>query len=123
MARGGVHSNVPADPLRGPAERHKVRWAMRQPPDKLDGAQLLRWTVIDSRHRPTGKCRHEVAGQRVGVAAGLAICKYDGGDAYYLFGCDAAWAVVTDTCHETLDEALAQAELEYQGVSETWSAL
>ena len=43
--------------------------------------------------------------------------------AYYLFGCDADWSAVTDTSHETLEDALKQAESEYEGVSETWNVV
>jgi hypothetical protein len=53
----------------------------------------------------------------------LAICQYDGESAYYLFGCDTEWNAVTDTWHETLGDALHQAELEYEGVSGTWVAV
>jgi hypothetical protein len=52
--------------------------------------------------------------------AGLAICQYAGEPYYYLFGCDADWQSVTDTWHETLAEAKAQAEFEYEGVTATW---
>ena len=32
------------------------------------------------------------------------------------------WQFITDTWHETLDEAFRQAEFEYEGVSGTWQA-
>jgi hypothetical protein len=85
----------------------------------IDGAKVIFFTPIDGRHRPTGACRH-VVGVLQGPAAGLAICQYEGKESYYLFGCDADWNSVTDTCHESLDEALGQAEFEYTGVSMTW---
>jgi hypothetical protein len=56
----------------------------------------------------------------MGPMAGLAICQYAGQDAFYLFGCDADWQNVTDTWHQTLDDAQHQAEFEYEGVSKTW---
>jgi len=55
-----------------------------------------------------------------GPAAGLAICHHEGEDCFYLFGCDSSWNTVTDTWHQSLDDALAQAEFEYEGVSKTW---
>ena len=76
--------------------------------------------MIDERHQPTGNCKQIVDGQLRGPAAGLAICRYDGEEAYYLFGCDEQWNPVTDTWHATLEEALGQAEYEYQGVESTW---
>jgi hypothetical protein len=89
-------------------------------PREIDGAQVVLFTVLDNRHRPTGQCRHEVGGIRVGQFLGLAICNYPDQDGYYLFRCDGNWNTVTDTFHESLDDAKAQAEFEYKGVSETW---
>ena len=34
-----------------------------------------------------------------------------------IFGCDEGWNAVTDTWHETLEDAKAQAEFEYEGVN------
>ena len=93
---------------------------MKQPPKLIGGARLVRWSTIDNRHRPTGNFRQFVAGELQGSAAGLAICQHDGEEAYYLFGCDPEWGTVTDTWHETLEDALKQAEFEYEGVSATW---
>ena len=39
----------------------------------------------------------------------------------YLFGSDAEWNSVTATWHETLQQALDQADFEYEGVSKTWN--
>jgi len=89
----------------------------------LGGAKLLRWTVIDSRHRPTGNCQHVVAGVLEGPAAGLAICRSDEEGAYYFFGCDAQWNTVTDSWRETLEDAMRQAEFEYEGVAATWNVI
>ena len=96
---------------------------MKQPPRQIGGARLVQWAVINDRHQPTGSCRHIVGGTLQSPAAGLAICQYDGEDAYYLFGCDANWGPVTDTWHETLEDARQQAECEYQGVSTAWNVV
>jgi hypothetical protein len=101
----------------------KVRRTMKEPPNLVGGARLVRWSVIDDRHRFTGNCRQIVAGILQGPAAGLAICQYAGETAFYLFGCDAEWNTVTDTWHETLKDALKQAEFEYEGVSGTWNVV
>lgn len=92
---------------------------MNQSPEAPGFDGLVRWSVIDGRHRPTGGCRQIVRGELSGPAAGLAICR-SGDGAFYLYGCDAEWNVVTDTWHETLEGALRQAELEYEGVTATW---
>ena len=68
----------------------------------------------------TGNCQQIVDGVIRGSAYGLAICHYDGEAGYYLFGCDSNWNAVTDTFHETIEQAQAQAEFEYQGVTATW---
>lgn len=106
--------------LYGPEQAIPRSAVMAPPPSLVGGARVLRWSVIDDRHQPTGRCRQVVAGRLQGAAAGLAICKYDSEDGFYLFGCDGDWNTVTDTWHETLEGAIAQAEFEYSGVSETW---
>jgi hypothetical protein len=78
------------------------------------------FTPVDERHRRTGCCRHIVAGDRQGPAAGLAICSYDGEPGCFLFGCDANWESVTDTWHPTVEEAMRQAEFEYEGITPAW---
>ncbi|HEX6372166.1 MAG TPA: hypothetical protein VF006_24830 [Longimicrobium sp.] len=85
----------------------------------LGGVPVVAYTRIDERHRPTGSCRHFAHGALAGPAAGLAICRdSDGG--FFLFGCDAEWNPVTDTWHETLEDAQHQAEFEYEGITGTW---
>lgn len=81
---------------------------------------MICYSPIDQRHRFTGACNQIVAGQLMGAMSGLAICQYAGDDAFYLFGCDSKWQTVTDTCHQTLDDAKHQAEFEYEGVTKTW---
>ncbi len=98
----------------------EVRLAMADVPENIDGAKVLLYSLIDSRHRFTGNCRHVVFGVEAGPVDGLAICRYDEGLDYYLFYCDAEWRTLTDTCHDTLDGAKDQAEFEYAGVSGTW---
>ena len=84
------------------------------------GALAICYTRIDERHRPTQKTRHTVNGRPQGAMAGLAICQYPGDPGFYLFYCDADWKVLTDTLHDSLARAQAQAEFEYQGSSLTW---
>ena len=93
---------------------------MKPAPQQINGARVICYTPIDDRHSHTGNCRQIVRGVLQGAAAGLAICYFDGEEAYYLFGCDEDWNPVTDTWHQNLDEAKQQAEFEYQGVSATW---
>jgi hypothetical protein len=84
--------------------------------------RVVRWSPIDGRHRHTGNCRQIVGGVIQGPAAGLAVCQdEEDTTGFFLFGCDREWNTVTDTWHETLEEALGQAEFEYEGVSATWN--
>ena len=90
-------------------------------PDQLDGAQLLCFSVLDDRHTPTSATRHTVDGEHISDFAGLAICKYrDTEDEFYLFYCDRKWNVITDTCHQSLDDAKSQAAFEFGGVADAW---
>jgi len=50
----------------------------------------------------------------------LAIGTYSGDYGFYLFYCNSAWEPLTDTYHQTLDDAKAQAEFEYHGIQSHW---
>ena len=93
---------------------------MPEAPDVIGGAPVVLYSPIDQRHRPIGGCRHAVADVLQGPAAGLAICRCEGEDTSYLFGCDGGWNAVTDTWHQTVRDAMRQAESEYEGVWRTW---
>lgn len=88
-------------------------------PEHIDGARVLRWSPIDDRHRITRATRHREAGRLVGPASAVAICRYAGDEGYCLFSCDDRWNVLSDTCHASLEEAIGQAEFEYEGVRRT----
>ena len=53
-------------------------------------------------------------------AEALAICVDPKENGVYLFYCDNSWQVITDTWHATIEEAKAQAEFEYAGISQQW---
>jgi hypothetical protein len=55
------------------------------------------------------------------AAAALAIAHYPHQDRWYLFGLDQRGDVQSDTWHETVENALAQAEFEYEGL--VWTTL
>lgn len=97
------------------------------PPDELGGEKVLRYASIDDDVRPTGATKHSygdlvdgeiVAGGPLGPFAALAIQGDDSG--YFLLYLDADGSPVTDTWHETLDDALEQAEFEYEGITAKW---
>ena len=94
--------------------------APQSPPSQIGGAEVLYFTVIDERHRFTGACVQKVGGEVVGPLSRLAITKYAEGRGVYLFGCDLDWHSITDTFHDSVEEAMDQAEFEYRGTRATW---
>jgi len=85
------------------------------PPDTLDGAAVL--AVADlAGTTATGATRHVVLGVERPEFAYLAIARYPDEPGYYLFYCDETWSVITDTLHETREQAEGQAVFEFSGV-------
>ena len=93
-------------------------FGMQPPPERIGDLPVVFYTPIDARHTPTSATRHWSGGELLGPAAGLAVCAADGG--FYLFGCDADWEPVTDTWHDSVEDAKEQAEFEYVGTATTW---
>jgi hypothetical protein len=91
-------------------------------PNEIDDAVVVAYSPIDDRHTATDDAKHYAAGQLTSTPTAFAICRYEDADAFYLFGCDPEWNVITDSCHMSLDDAKAQAEREYNGVSSTWES-
>jgi hypothetical protein len=91
-----------------------------QPPTELDGAKVLFYATLQKNRRPTGNTKHYIGGELVQPVAGLAICQYENAKGFYLFYCDNQWNVITDTYHESIEDAKNQAEVEYEGVSNEW---
>jgi len=91
-------------------------------PDYIGDARVICFSPIDERHRHTRQTKQTVGGRLLGPAAGLAIgqTKGHGSISYFLFGCDEDWRPISDTWHESLEEAVRQAEFEYEGVGATW---
>lgn len=88
-------------------------------PGHIGGMQVVLWSVVDDRHRSTGKTRHLVATGSLPAPSGLAICRETAGS-WFLFRCDAAWRPIADTWHQTQEAARAQAEFEFTNLSATW---
>jgi hypothetical protein len=89
-------------------------------PDKIGGAKVIYYSPIDERHHFTGNTTHIASGKMVDMVHGLAICKYEEEDGFYLFGCDEDWRSITDTFHDTIEDAKNQAEFEYKNIHHTW---
>ena len=89
------------------------------PPQSIDGARVIAYVVVTHEHRHTGKTKH-CRGGLLPPSSALAICQYENEPSFYLFGCDEAWNCVTDTYHDTLEDAFHQAQWEYEGISSAW---
>ena len=88
-------------------------------PKKVGEAKVVLYSPIDQRHKHTGQCKHEVSGVVLGKAEWAAICQYENDTGYYLFLCYES-DDLSDTYHETIEDAKEQAELEYEGIASTW---
>jgi hypothetical protein len=88
---------------------------MKAAPPTIDGARVL--LVADLGDTSvTGNTRHVVEGAEVEDFAALAIVQYDGDEGVYLLYCDGGWGAVTDTYHDSVEAAVAQAEFEFEPV-------
>jgi hypothetical protein len=90
-------------------------------PREIGDKTLLYWSLIDARHRKTGACRHFNLSTNLEdpYPSSIAIVK-EGNDSFLLMRFAEDWQFITDTWHESLEEAFGQAEFEFEGVSKTW---
>lgn len=96
---------------------------MKSIPDKIDGAKVVYFSNIDSRHTTTGNTKHHMGSSPMGLVNGLAICQYEGKNDFYLFYCDSDWNAVNSILHPTLEKAKERAEHEYSGIGITWEKI
>ena len=90
------------------------------PPAQIGQADLIAYLVITEDHKRTGNTEHIVDGLPTEDFYGLAICKYKDDPGYYLFYCDASWETITDTYHDTVEDAKDQAAFEYSDTEKDW---
>lgn len=81
---------------------------------------LLKRVLLTTAHKPTGATRHIVGDTPLPQPAELRIVKYDCDSGYYLFYCDDSGSEMTDTYHDTVRQAMSQAELEFGIRPEEW---
>ena len=94
-------------------------------PEEIDGARVVRWVEIDpARHRKTEAIRLIRDGCEQLVFSGLAIATYDKqceeACDHYLFYCDSTWETMNDSLYASLDEALEEAQLQFQVERSEW---
>jgi hypothetical protein len=94
---------------------------MKQCPAKIGDVPVMAWAILGPEVRPTGNTTHSVNGLALGPANGVAIGQATDGGGFYLFYCDSDWNALTDTWHQTVDQAKAQAEFEYEGIHSQWN--
>ena len=78
---------------------------------------------LSEKHQPTGKTRHFRSGQELPRPIELRIAQYDGDPGYYLFYCDSLGGEMTDTYHDSIEEAFAQAEWEFAISKDEWTMI
>jgi hypothetical protein len=93
---------------------------LEPPPRQIQGLNVVYVASIDDLRRHTEARGRVVADSLQGPAANLAICQVERDASFHLFGCDAEWRPVTDTWHQTLEEAFDRANLDYEGIGRTW---
>lgn len=93
---------------------------MNQAPKQIGHADLIAYLILNSSHTKTNNTKHYIHGKLLTDINGLAICKHDHDTGYYLFYCDNTWKEFTDTYHESIEDAIDQAEFEFANTRESW---
>lgn len=93
---------------------------MKNPPFKIGNAELIAYLVLNNSQLRTGNTEHYIEGEQKKDFYGLAICKYESEGGYYLFYCGEDWEAITDTWHETIEDAREQAGFEYMNTGDSW---
>lgn len=91
---------------------------MAPAPPELDGAKVIATAVVNEVVRPTGGTIHRGPDGVIPSASALAVVTGETG--VFLFYCDREWQVLADTWHSSVNDAKAQAEFEYEGISKVW---
>lgn len=89
-------------------------------PTNFGDSKTLSYIFLNETHIKTGNTRHFVMGELVQEINGLAICKYEKDAGYYLFYCNQDWEIITDTYHNSIEDAKKQAEFEFINSIQSW---
>lgn len=82
---------------------------------------VLREVTLGAGHRATGGTRHYRGGAELPPPAALRIIKFVGDSGYYLLYLDKEGFEMTDTYHDSVEEAMAQADWEFQVKPHDWN--
>ena len=91
--------------------------------DNSDGFTLVQFVNLSARHRATGATTHYVGGSRVAGIKRLEIMSYQKGVCFYLIYKDADGVEMTDTYHETIEQAKVQAYREFEVRDCDWTCI
>lgn len=87
----------------------------------MDEPKLLRRIKLKSAHKPTGKTQHFHGDKPLPAPTELRIVQFSSDPGCYLFYCDESGIEMTDTYHDSVQEAMAQAEFEFGIAADEWS--
>jgi hypothetical protein len=94
---------------------------MQPPPDEIDGAKVLAWSLLDARHRKTDTVRLYDGETEQLSFAGVVLARYeDKPSVIYAFYCDGNWSTLNDSDYSTFEEAKDSAERLFIGLKHTW---
>jgi len=71
---------------------------------------VLRRIVLGASHQPTGKTRHYHGTEELSPPSELRIVRFPDDAGFYLLYFDQDGSELTDTYHDSLEEAMSQAE-------------
>lgn len=87
---------------------------------EANGARIMRRVTLGLTHRMTGNARHYLTDQPLSRPFALMIVAF-GPREYNLIHLDKAGREMTDTFHESIEDAYSQAEFEFLVKPEDWS--
>jgi hypothetical protein len=82
--------------------------------------KVMRSVTLGPHHVPTGKTRHYLGSEPISPPSLLRIVQYEGDPGFYLLHFDADGNELTDTYHDSMDDALEQADWEFQIKPHEW---
>ena len=85
-----------------------------------DDCLVLREVGLEPRRVSTQQTVHRRGGAVLAAPAALRIVQFSGDAGFYLLYLDDVGDELTDTFHDSVDAAMAQAEWEYGVVAEDW---
>lgn len=82
-------------------------------------AKIICYAITDDLTH-THNTSHYIGGVLHGKFKSLVVCQFPNDNGYYLLYFDDKGEEITDTWHETLEDAKDQAEYEYPGITNIW---